>query len=462
MAKTSSSIMYNLNAFITEKGRRYLFGKDSSNNSIRFTNGVDNFKVQQFSVYDSDVNYNSHNKLQSGEIPSISGTRNNPLKTSVNIKRDNAILYLGNNVPSVSFNTNQITLIQGQSTTFSIQLSHFPNQDLNRSVSINIIDEDTTLSNDAFSFSFNLPNQVTFNQSTGTEIEFNFDVLNSILLPVGESRRVVLELDNYINTTIGDYNKIEFIVTNPGQDDNFDDDQTSKFVSVLQYPDFENVNSDQVWNNIVPGDGCIRYWNINPIGSGSFGINGQQEPQDGINGQFIINEGQAGFLVDNYVTNTFDRKVTPILYQNFNIENGKWYYLNTSYGFERGRNFPQADFGNIIIEFVFFDTSTGINGDMLAEESNIKNLNRQTVLTHRLDYDNINEYNISNNNFELNIDSNNLIEKETSYIQAKNDYDAIGVYIKYNPTDLINRNERRKLMFASIINNIQLYERRII
>lgn len=87
MATISSASTLNLNAYLTDRGRKFIFGFDNQGNDIRFDeNGNDNFQIVSFSLFDSDINYNSFNKLQSGDIPDITGAKKECLKTVVNQK----------------------------------------------------------------------------------------------------------------------------------------------------------------------------------------------------------------------------------------------------------------------------------------------------------------------------------------------------------------------------------------
>ena len=83
MAKIPSSNTIVVNAYLTDLGRKALIGFGNNGFSSRFNEqGDDLFLATSFSVYDSDVNYESLNKLESGDVPDISGTGTNQcLKT---------------------------------------------------------------------------------------------------------------------------------------------------------------------------------------------------------------------------------------------------------------------------------------------------------------------------------------------------------------------------------------------
>lgn len=106
MSYQISSNTYNLNAYLTEIGRTYLFGfNDKTKKQIRFdSSGQDLFLPKNFSINDTDVNYQSSQKLSSGEIPVLAGNRNGtPLKTVANSKRKNFIINSSDFNSNVSF-----------------------------------------------------------------------------------------------------------------------------------------------------------------------------------------------------------------------------------------------------------------------------------------------------------------------------------------------------------------------
>lgn len=90
MARISSATTTTVNAYLTEAGRKALYGFNLNGLPSRFTNqGEDLLKVVSFSLYDSDVNYKSFEKLESGDVPDISGTGTNEcLKTFGNSLTD--------------------------------------------------------------------------------------------------------------------------------------------------------------------------------------------------------------------------------------------------------------------------------------------------------------------------------------------------------------------------------------
>jgi len=98
-ASTLSSI-----AYLTESGRRYLYGKDNDGNQIRFNDdGSDNFEIVSFALFDGDRNYKVATNFSTGEMPDIAGTTDKTcLKTAADISRKNSIVYAGTIVNTVA------------------------------------------------------------------------------------------------------------------------------------------------------------------------------------------------------------------------------------------------------------------------------------------------------------------------------------------------------------------------
>ncbi len=79
MGKLVSASTIYATAYLTEKGRSYLFNQ----NNIRFdANGNDFFAIQTFCLSDPDTNYNTANRLESGDVPDISGKSEGCLKST--------------------------------------------------------------------------------------------------------------------------------------------------------------------------------------------------------------------------------------------------------------------------------------------------------------------------------------------------------------------------------------------
>lgn len=97
MGKIPSATTLSSIAYLTETGRRYLYGKDKNGNQIRFNeDGSDNFEIVGFALFDNDRNYKVTEEFQTGEMPDISGTADNGcLKTASDVNRKNSIVYQG-------------------------------------------------------------------------------------------------------------------------------------------------------------------------------------------------------------------------------------------------------------------------------------------------------------------------------------------------------------------------------
>ena len=113
-------------AYLTERGREYLFNK----NNIRFdSSGDDLFEIKTFTLSDADINYRTTTLLVTGEVPDISGENENCLKTSVDVTQRNLLFFqnfdsiisddveystsLVNNILNVNLNTGTDDLIVG-------------------------------------------------------------------------------------------------------------------------------------------------------------------------------------------------------------------------------------------------------------------------------------------------------------------------------------------------------------
>jgi hypothetical protein len=97
MGKVASAATISSTAFLTETGRKYLFGKNEFGQSIRFNaDGTDNFQVTQFALFDNDRNYKVSNNFATGEMPDVAGTSDNHcLKTSPTLSILNMIMLDG-------------------------------------------------------------------------------------------------------------------------------------------------------------------------------------------------------------------------------------------------------------------------------------------------------------------------------------------------------------------------------
>ncbi len=79
MGKIVSASTVYATAYLTEKGRTYLFNK----NNVRFdSNGNDLFQVLKFTLGDPDTNYKTAQRLASGDVPDITGKSEGCLKST--------------------------------------------------------------------------------------------------------------------------------------------------------------------------------------------------------------------------------------------------------------------------------------------------------------------------------------------------------------------------------------------
>lgn len=77
-------------AYLTSKGREYLFNRDN----IRFNNlGQDLFKIETFTLGDPDINYETTEVLLEGYVPDVSGKYDSCLKTALDYEQRNMLFY---------------------------------------------------------------------------------------------------------------------------------------------------------------------------------------------------------------------------------------------------------------------------------------------------------------------------------------------------------------------------------
>ncbi len=95
----SASTVYSV-AYLTEKGRSYLFGKDSNGVPNRFINNEDNFEIAYFALFDSDTNYRTSELLETGDLPDITGTNDTCLKTAPDYSPKWQVAWSGEIPPS--------------------------------------------------------------------------------------------------------------------------------------------------------------------------------------------------------------------------------------------------------------------------------------------------------------------------------------------------------------------------
>lgn len=79
MGKIASATTIYATAYLTEKGRTYLFNK----NNVRFdSSGNDLFEIKTFTLSDPDTNYRTSARLESGDVPDITGKSEGCLKAT--------------------------------------------------------------------------------------------------------------------------------------------------------------------------------------------------------------------------------------------------------------------------------------------------------------------------------------------------------------------------------------------
>lgn len=79
MGKIASASTVYATAYLTEKGRNYLFNKGN----IRFDSfGNDLFEIKTFTLGDPDSNYRTTDRLDSGDVPDVTGKSEGCLKAA--------------------------------------------------------------------------------------------------------------------------------------------------------------------------------------------------------------------------------------------------------------------------------------------------------------------------------------------------------------------------------------------
>ena len=89
MGKIDSASTVYATAYLTEKGRKYLFNQGN----IRFdSSGNDLLEILYFTLSDVDTNYQTAARLVSGDVPDISGKNDNCIKATTDYTQTN-LLY---------------------------------------------------------------------------------------------------------------------------------------------------------------------------------------------------------------------------------------------------------------------------------------------------------------------------------------------------------------------------------
>ncbi len=99
----SASSVY-ANAYLTKKGRDYLFNQGNTRFLVNPTTGdlIDLMKITHFTLSDPDVNYNLTDgiRLESGDVPDISGNNESCIKSTAIMGEKNLISYDGELITS--------------------------------------------------------------------------------------------------------------------------------------------------------------------------------------------------------------------------------------------------------------------------------------------------------------------------------------------------------------------------
>jgi hypothetical protein len=119
---TSASTVY-ATAYLTEKGRKYLFNQGN----IRFdSSGNDLLEILYFTLSDTDTNYQTASRLASGDVPDISGKNDNCIKATADYTQTNLlyqlvdVLVLSDPLYSTSLPNNKLSLDVDSSADFPI------------------------------------------------------------------------------------------------------------------------------------------------------------------------------------------------------------------------------------------------------------------------------------------------------------------------------------------------------
>jgi hypothetical protein len=79
MGKIASAATVYATAYLTEKGRTYLFNKSN----VRYdSGGNDLFEIKTFTLSDPDTNYRTTERLASGDVPDVTGKSEGCLKAT--------------------------------------------------------------------------------------------------------------------------------------------------------------------------------------------------------------------------------------------------------------------------------------------------------------------------------------------------------------------------------------------
>ena len=121
MGKLASASTVYATAYLTERGRKYLFNQGN----VRFdAAGNDLLEMLYFTLSDVDTNYQTVARLASGDVPDISGKNDNCIKATADYTQTNLlyqtvdVLVLADPSYSTSAPDNILTLDVDSTTVF--------------------------------------------------------------------------------------------------------------------------------------------------------------------------------------------------------------------------------------------------------------------------------------------------------------------------------------------------------
>jgi hypothetical protein len=123
MGKLASASTVYATAYLTERGRKYLFNQGN----IRFdVAGNDLLEMLYFTLSDADTNYQTVARLASGDVPDISGKNDNCIKATADYTQTNLlyqtvdVLVLADPLYSTNAPDNILSLDVDSATVFPV------------------------------------------------------------------------------------------------------------------------------------------------------------------------------------------------------------------------------------------------------------------------------------------------------------------------------------------------------
>lgn len=121
MGKLASASTVYATAYLTDRGRKYLFNQGN----VRFdAAGNDLLEILYFTLSDADTNYQTVARLASGDVPDISGKNDNCIKATADYTQTNLlyqtvdVLVLADPLYSTNQPDNVLTLDVDSTTVF--------------------------------------------------------------------------------------------------------------------------------------------------------------------------------------------------------------------------------------------------------------------------------------------------------------------------------------------------------